>query len=105
MNNNIVSNTKTEVTNSNVMNDKDYINCLLECLKNMSTNLNIALNEASNEVLYDKILVMFNRVRVLQREAFELAFSLGWYPLEKADVPKIKMKEHQLSEEIKQLKI
>ena len=101
--NNQVAMPKIEVAETKEMNDKDYITCLLNIEKNMSTNLNISLNEASNEVLYNKLKLIYDDVRLMQRKIYELAFNLGWYPLEKAESTKISEKLNQLTNEFNQL--
>lgn len=103
MNNNIVQAPKTEVPETQEMNDQNYLNSLLETEKNMSNNLSIALNEASNEILYQQLKTIFDETQNMQRRLFEEAFSLGWYPLEKAETTKITQKYNQLSEKLKQL--
>ena len=103
MNNNIVQAPKTEVPETTEMNDQNYLNSLLETEKNMSNNLSIALNEASNETLYQELKTMFDEIQVMQRKLYELAFSLGWYPLEKAEATKITQKYNQLSGKLNQL--
>lgn len=103
MNNNMVQNPKTQVLETTEMNDENYLNCFLETEKNMSDNLSIALNEASNETLYQILKKMFDETKQLQRELYELAFSLGWYPLEKAETLKITQKYNQLSQKLNQL--
>lgn len=103
MNNNMVQNPKTEVPETMEMNDENYLNCLLETEKNESNNLSIALNEASNETLYAELKQMFDETKQMQRNLFELAFSLGWYPLEKAETQKITQKYNQLSQKCNQL--
>ena len=45
MNNNQIKNTKVEVPTGISMNDKDYINSLLSCLKEMVKNYSIAMTE------------------------------------------------------------
>lgn len=84
-----VENPKTEVPQSIEMNDKDYLNTILEIEKNMSVNMTIALNEASNETLFEEIYQMFYNIKTKQRDIFELAFKKGWYSLEKAEEQKI----------------
>ena len=79
--NNQISNPKTSVPTGIQLNDKDYINCLLSTLKEMTKNYALAMTEASNEVLYQKYKNIFNSVSDLQRETFELAFRNGWYIL------------------------
>ena len=58
MNNNQISNPKVEVPTGKTLNDKDYLNCLLSSLKEMTKNYAIALTEASNEALYNEYLNM-----------------------------------------------
>lgn len=101
--NNTISNPKTEVEKSINMNDENYLNCLLETEKNMSNNLSIALNEASNEVLYQELKKMFDEVQNMQRQLYELSFSLGWYKLEKAETNKITQKYNELSGKLNEL--
>lgn len=105
MNNNTnkVSNPKTEVSKGIKMNDKDYVTCLISCLKDMEKNYVIAMTEASNENLYQKYLDTFNQISSLQRKVYEFMFQKGWYSLEKAEVNKITEKEQMLSQEFSDL--
>lgn len=98
MNNNKVQNQKTEVPQTSEMNDKDFLNDILETEKNMSVNFTYALNEASNEELFETIYNMFQNIKQAQRNIFELAFRKGWYSLEKADVNKINEEYNMLSQ-------
>ncbi len=82
-------NQKVEVPQTIDMNDKDYLNDLLECLKNMVNNYSYALNELSNRELYDKIKPIFDKTSNLQRLFFDYAFQRGWYELERAEGQKI----------------
>ena len=82
---NKISNVKQEVENGINMNDKDYINKLLTCLKEMTKNYAVSLTEASNEVLYNKYKDMFLKYSELQRNVFELMFRKGGYELEIVD--------------------
>lgn len=52
--NNQISNPKVEVPTGIACNDKDYLNSLLSCLKEMSKNYVMAMTEASNESLFEK---------------------------------------------------
>lgn len=97
MNNNKVQNPKTEVPSDSQMNDKDFLNDMLETEKNMSVNFTYALNEASNEELFEEIYGMFERIKESQRNLFELAFKKGWYSLEKAEETKINEEYNMLS--------
>ena len=103
--NNKISNPKTEVPTGIKMNDKDYLNCLLTCLKDMTKNYTIAMTEASNESLYKSYNSTFQELIKLQRKAFELAFKKGWYSLEKAETNKIDKKLNMLSKEYQDLNI
>lgn len=105
MNNNKVSNPKSEVPTGIKMNDKDYITCLLDILKDMVKNYTIAMTEASNENLYQSYNSTFQKLIELQRETFELMFRKGWYSLEKAEVSKINEKHQTLSQEYQDLNL
>lgn len=94
--NNKVQNPKTEVPANSNMNDRDFLNDILESEKNMSVNYTYALNEASNEELFKRIYDMFIHIKETQRNLFELSFKKGWYTLEKA-------KENKINEEINTL--
>ena len=99
MNNNQISNPKVEVPTGKTLNDKDYLNCLLSSLKEMTKNYAIALTEASNEALYNEYLNMFNEYSRMQREVFELMFRKGWYVMEQAPLDKITTKFQILNQE------
>lgn len=103
MNNNQISNPKTEVPSGIKLNDKDYANSLLSCLKEMSKNYVVAMTEASNETLYQKYNDSFKQVSSLQREVYETMFRKGWYTLEKADNQKINSKHQMLQQELQSL--
>ena len=105
MENNTVSNPKTEVPKGLELNDKDYITALLTCLKEMTKNLAVALTEASNEDLYNKYLIMFNEISSMQRDVYELMFRKGWYQMEVAEDNKISSKLQMLSQEYQDLNI
>lgn len=99
MNNNQISNPKTEVPKGTGINDKDYMNSLLSCLKEMVKNYAIALTEASNETIYNEYKTMFDNYSNLQREVFEIMFRKGWYSLEKAETMKVNNKYQTLNQE------
>lgn len=101
--NNKVQNEKTIVPSNSSMNDKDFLNDMLETEKNMSVNFTYALNEASNEELFKKIYDMFIHIKEAQRNLFELAFKKGWYTLEKADENKIVEEINTLSNTFSEL--
>ena len=101
---NKIKNPKTEVSNGISLNEKDYLNALLSCLKEMSKNYVTAMTEASNENLYQTYLETFLNVISLQREVYELMFQNGWYTLEKAETNKIDEKFNTLNQELTDLK-
>ena len=102
-NNNMIQNQKVEVPTGLELNDKDYMNCLLTTLKEMTKNYAIALTEISNEELYQEFKELFNEVSLLQRETYELMFQNGWYSVEKAEEQKITNKYNMLNQEFKDL--
>ena len=94
MNNNQISNPKTNTPTGLNMNDKDYLTCFVSCLKELTKNYATSLTEASNNNLYNSHHSIFQELSKLQREAYQLMFQKGWYTLEKADTNKITQK-HQ----------
>ena len=105
MNNNKISNPKTEVPSGIEMNEKDYLTCLLGILKELEKNYSIALTEASNEHLYQSYFNTFKEISSLQRETYELMFKNGWYSLGKAENTKITEKHQMLCQEYQDLNI
>ena len=103
--NNKIQNQKTEVPSGIKLNDKDYLNSLLSCLKEMVKNYSVVLTEASNENLYNTYKTMFDKYASLQREIFELAFRKGWYVLETAEANKVSNKYLTLNSEYTDLNI
>lgn len=101
--NNKIENPKMEVPNGIELNDEDYLNVILEIEKNMSVNLTIALNEASNETLYDRLFNIFETIKDLQRDLFEIAFRYGWYSLEKSPETKIQEEYDKLNNKLTNL--
>ena len=102
---NIIQNQETAVPKTSQMNDRDYLNDILETEKNMSTNMAIALNEASNEKLYDELFDIFKDIKNMQRSLYECMFRKGWYTLEKAEDMKINEKYNIFREEFNDLTI
>ena len=102
--NNKVQNPKTEVSANSNMNDRDFLNDILESEKNMSVNYTYALNEASNEELFKRIYDMFIHIKETQRNLFELSFKKGWYTLEKAEENKINEEINTLSNMFNEIK-
>lgn len=94
---------KQEVSATKEMNDKDILNDILLCLKNVSNNYSIAMDEMSNKKLYKEIHSIFNETKDAAREAFDLAFSKGWYSLENADESKISQAYEKANKQTKEL--
>ena len=103
MNNNKISNPKTEVEQTSKMNDKDYITTILCVEKAIVKDYATSLTEASNNSLYDDYFDMFEEVCSLQREIYNLMFKKGWYCLEMAEENKISEKINNLSQDLMQL--
>lgn len=101
---NQIKNPKTEVSKGISLNEKDYLNSLLSCLKELSKNYTILLTEASNENLYQTNLEIFLNISSLQRKVYELMFKNGWYQLEKENTNKISSKYQMLNQELSDLK-
>ena len=96
MKDNKVGNKPCPVEITCCLNDRDYLNDVLESTKDLNTKMATMLNEASNESLYKKFEGMANDIRKSQRNLFELAFSKGWYILEEMEEQKIKEKHQEL---------
>lgn len=103
MNNNTISNPKTDVPKGINLNDKDLINELLSCLKEMEKNLTIAKTEASNENLYNEYKQINDEISSLQRRTYETIFKNGWYVLEEAKQEKIIEKYSTFKQELQDL--
>lgn len=98
-----IENPKTEVLETKELNDRDYMNSILECLKNMSNNFSIALNECSNDTMYEEVFTMFTDTKDMAREAYNLMFQNGWYSLEEAEANKVMSKQNDCTLKMKQL--
>lgn len=103
MNNNQISNQKIEVSKGFMLNDKDYLNCLLSSLKEMAKNYTTAMTEASNDSLYNEFKNSFEKIILLQRKVYEVMFRKGWYIVEKSDSNKINTKLNTLTSEYQDL--
>ena len=101
--NNKISNTKTEVPKGIKLNDKDYTNELLSCLKEIEKNITIAKTDASNEILYNEYKQICEEVSSLGRRTYEIMFKNGWYELEEAPNEKITEKYNMLNTELQDL--
>jgi hypothetical protein len=98
-----INNPKTLVPSSMEMNDYNYLYDMLETEKNLSVNMVTVLNEASNEMLFDKIDLLFREIKQSQRDLFQLLFQKGWYSLEEESTTKIDTKVKELQTKIDEL--
>lgn len=105
MNNSQISNPKTKTSTGINMNDKDYITCLLTCLKEMEKNYVTSMTEASNESLYNSFHSTFEELCKLERETYQLMFQKGWYALEPVENNKITQKLQMLKQEYQDLEL
>ena len=103
MNNKKIECPVTQTPTTKDMNDKDILNDILFCLKNVSNNYSVAIDEMSNKYLYKEIYKIFNETKQKAREAYELAFSNGWYTLEKAESQKINDAVTKMTKQKKEL--
>ena len=101
--NNKDNNPEVNVSKTINMNEKNYLEVILENEKNMSNNLSIAIDEASNDLLFDKFYDIFDDVKCAARDAFNLMFKNGWYTLEKAQDNKRKEENTKLNDKLNEL--
>lgn len=99
----MICNPEKETKKGITLNDKDYLTNLLIQLKEMSKNYTISMTEASNEDLYNKYFLTFQKISELQRKTYELMFKNGWYKLEKSEQQKIDDKYNTLNQELTDL--
>ena len=100
MNNKEIKNSQKEVPVGIKMNDRDYLNSILELENNMSNNYSIALNEASNDYLYEDYFSMLEDSKDMARELYNLMFKNGWYSLEEIDNTKLDDKINSLEQKL-----
>lgn len=94
---------ETKVEETIDLNDRDYLNDILYNEKTITINTITALTEASNENIRKEILNIFDTVKELQAETYELAWNFGWYVLEESPITKIKQKEKELTQKLDEL--
>ena len=80
---------ETPIENEMNFNDKDMLMDILSSLKSLGTIYSYCLQESSNEDLYDALFEFSSDISDMEKEVFYSLFSLGWYPLEKAQQTKI----------------
>ncbi len=103
MKNKKIGNPEKMVPETEEMNDKDYLNVVLELEKNMSNNYSVALNEASNENLYNEYFDLFEDTKDAAREVYETMFEAGWYQLEEEKTDKINEAITKMEKQLHQL--
>ncbi|WP_407268629.1 spore coat protein [Radiobacillus sp. PE A8.2] len=94
---NKVQNPETQVPKTPQMNDRDFVNDILTTEKYMTDAYSTALNEASNQVIYQDILSIFQETQNCQRNLYNLMFKNGWYSLESAEQQKIQQSFQQFT--------
>ena len=103
MANNKICCDETKVDATFDLNDRDYLNDILYNEKTITVNTATALTEASNEKLQKEIFNIFETVKNIQAETYELAWNLGWYTLEESQDTKVKQKEKELTQKLDEL--
>ncbi len=98
-----ITNPEKQVAKGIELNDKDYMTNLLYFLKAIEKNMAVVLTEASNEKLFKEYKTMFDDLSNLQRNAYELMFKFGWYPLETATSTKINETITKLNQDFQNL--
>lgn len=90
-----IQNPQTQVPNTPELNDRDYIELVLNDIKKMTgMGLPNALNEASNDTLFNELFQMYQETQQKQRELYNLMFEKGWYSISAEQKQKL-MQTHQ----------
>lgn len=75
-----IQNPKVQVPNTPELNDRDYLDLVLNDLKKMTAmGYPNSLNEASNDTLYNELFQIYQETQQKQREVYNLMFQKGWY--------------------------
>jgi len=98
-----VTNKETEVPSSIELNDMDCLYTMLMIEKAIVHHLSTIIDEASNIELHDKYVSMSEEVEMHAREAFDLMFKNGWYPLEEETEKKKAQEKSTLSKKLEDL--
>ncbi|KAB8131830.1 spore coat protein [Gracilibacillus oryzae] len=98
-----VQNPETTIQKTQAMNDRDFATDILATEKYLTQAYSTALNEASNQVLYQDLLNVFEETQNCQRELYNLMFKNGWYSLEQADMQKCQQSYQQFQQDKQQL--
>lgn len=98
-----IENEKTQVPSTKDMNDMDLLNDVLFSEKIMNNNYNTSLGEMSNKNLFKKFMELYEEMKNLEREAFDLIFKNGWYSLEKEEETKINQVYTEANSQTKEL--
>ncbi|TCT19117.1 coat F domain-containing protein [Melghiribacillus thermohalophilus] len=80
-----VNNPETVVPDTSQMNDRDFLNDMLNTEKYLTGSYNIAMNEVSNQNMYQELSTIFKETQDVQRNLYNVMFQHGWYSLEVAD--------------------
>ncbi|MRX72030.1 spore coat protein [Bacillus lacus] len=92
-----IGNPETTVPKTPEMNERDFVNDMLNTEKYMTASYSTALNELSHSSLYEDVLSIFNDTQDCQRELYNLMFQYGWYKVEAVDSQKLQQTYDQFS--------
>lgn len=84
-----IKNKEKDYLKSDELNDKDILNIILLYEKMLGNNYSVMLSEMSNRSLYNEVESILIDTKLMGHDAYELAFSNGWYTLEEASDTKI----------------
>lgn len=90
-----IQNPETPIQKTPQMNDRDFINDILQTEKYLTGAYSIALNEASHDALYQDILAICTETQNAQRDLYNLMFKKGWYTIEAAEAQKLQQSYQQ----------
>ena len=94
-NQNKIQNPETQVPKTPQMNERDFLNDMLATEKYMTDSYCTALNEASHQMLYKDLQMIFNETQDCQRDFYNLMFKKGWYKIEAAEQQKLQQSYQQ----------
>lgn len=90
-----IQNPETPIQKTPQMNDRDFINDILQTEKYFTDAYSVAMNEASHDGLYQDILAICTETQNAQRDLYNMMFKKGWYKLEAAEQKKLQQSYQQ----------
>ena len=100
---NRICNENTPIKKGINLNDYDYLNLLLQTLKDLAKNMTVVITEASNELLFKEYKRILDAIINAERKTYELMFYMGWYTLYQCDNKYIMDIEKELQTKINEL--